>query len=694
MNKLSRPSPLIMKFQLSILLLFCVCILPINAEPIQIDSRRELFVDRHIIGELKGTTLKLQTPQLMLPISPPRPHGHYATVLRAKDKFQFYYRGDTKKDNHWKKGWEQYHDGEVTLYAESKDGIHWEEPRLGIYKDHPTFPKGNVVLMNEFLTNHNFTPFIDTKPGVPAEEKYKALGGLAYQNHKEHLEVRERRGPGGLKAYVSPDGIHWKRLRDKPVIPEDWGKYFDSQNYAFWSESEQAYVCYFRRFIKGYRGIARTTSKDFINWTPLEEMPVNLPGEHLYTPCTQPYFRAPHIYVALPTRYMSKRGSATDILFMSTRGGSTYDREFTESFIRPGIGSDGWANRANYAAIGIYQTSPSEMSLFLTNGRRYALRLDGFASINAPLDGGEMITKSLKFSGNELELNYSTSAAGEMRVELQDAEGKPLPGFTLDDCNPIWGDHIARTVTWNEGSDLGALEGKPIKIRFVMNDADLFALKFNQNANPKKANSPKKQAWLNSLDPAYAHLPAMAFAEEDPKLPRVLLIGDSISMGYTVPTREQLAGKANVLRIPENGGQSSKGIERLEQWIGDGKWDVIHFNWGLQDCFRKLPLDQYKANLLTLVEMLKKTKTQLIWASTTPIPKANPWGAPEGIEVEYNTAAASIMKEHNIAINDLYTAIQPVFTEHNTKAGDVHFKTSGSLLLADQVAANISSRLK
>lgn len=448
---------------------------------VDIGSRRELFVDRYLVGELKGTTLKLHTPQLMLPVAPPRPHGHYATVLRAADKFQFYYRGDTTPGNHWKNGWEQYHEGEVTLYAESTDGINWTLPKLGIYDDHPTFPAGNVVLMNEFLVTHNFTPFLDTRPGVPEAERYKGLGGLAYQPHKEHLEVRSRRGPGGLKAFTSPDGIHWKKLRDEPVVPEEWGKYFDSQNYAFWSDSEQAYVCYFRRFIKGYRGIARTTSQDFVTWTPFVEMEVNLPNEHLYTPCTQPYYRAPQIYIALPTRFMANRGAATDILLMSTRGGAHFDREFTQSFIRPGIGSAGWANRANYSAIGIHQTSPTEMSLFLTGGRRYTLRIDGFVSVNAPLETGEFVTKLLKFSGRELEINYSTSAAGEMRVEIQDAAGAAIPGFTRDDCEPIYGDHIARVVKWKGGSDIHALAGKPIRLRFEMSDADLFSLKFNQD---------------------------------------------------------------------------------------------------------------------------------------------------------------------------------------------------------------------
>jgi len=456
-------------------ILLCLQVPSFGEEPIGIGSRRELFVDRLLVGEMKNTTLKLHEPILAEPLKEPRPNGHYATVLKAVDKFQFYYRGDKNPTVTWKThGIEAYHDGEVTLYAESKDGIAWTKPKLGVF-EHPAFPEGNIVLMNEFTVNHNFTPFIDTKPGVPAEQKYKALGGIAFQPNQ--AAVREKRGVGGLKAYVSPDGIHWRRLRDEPVIPEDWGKYFDSQNYAFWSDSEQCYVCYFRRFIKGYRGIARTTSTDFITWTPLVEMQGNLPGEHLYTGCTQPYFRAPHIYVAMPTRFMDKRGAATDILFMTTRGGDHYEREFTHSFIRPGLSKDGWLNRANYAAIGIHQTSDTALSMFLTGGRRYTLRLDGFVSVNAPLAGGEFTTKSFTFTGRQLEINYATSAAGQMRVELQDAAGKPIPGFTLDDCEPIWGDHVSRIVKWKTGDDVSAHAGKPVRLRFEMSDADFFSMR-------------------------------------------------------------------------------------------------------------------------------------------------------------------------------------------------------------------------
>lgn len=446
------------------------------SQVVNIGSRRELFVDRFIVDKIKGATLKLHTPQLAPAVSSPRPHGHYATVLWNGEKYQFYYRGDKDPEVTWKThGIEAYHDGEVTLYAESPDAIHWTLPKLRLF-EHPSFPAGNIVLMDEFLVNHNFTPFIDTKPGVPADQKYKALGGIAFQPHQS--AVRDKRGAGGLKAFVSPDGVRWKKLQDEPVVPEEWGKYFDSQNYAFWSESEQCYVCYFRRFIKGYRGIARTTSKDFINWTPFVEMEANLESEHLYTPCTQPYYRAAHIYIALPTRFMANRGAATDILLMSTRGGKRFDREFTQSFIRPGIGNKGWANRANYAAIGIHQTSATEMSLFLTGGRRYSLRIDGFVSVNAPLASGELTTRLLKFTGKELEINYSTSAAGKVLVELQDLDGKAIPGFTLGDCKPIYGDHIARLVEWNRGSDLSSLSGKPIRLRFEMSDADLYSLRF------------------------------------------------------------------------------------------------------------------------------------------------------------------------------------------------------------------------
>jgi hypothetical protein len=149
-----------------------------------------------------------------------------------------------------------------------------------------------------------------------------------------------------------------------------------------------------------------------------------------------------------------------------------------EAFIRPGLDPAAWGNRSNYAAWHVLPTSSTEMSVFVLDDRRYVLRLDGFVSVNAPWRGGELLTKPLRFTGQALEINYSTSAGGAIRVEIQDADKKPIPGFTLDDCPEIVGDEISRAVEWKAGSDVSRLADQPVRLRFVMEDADLFSLQF------------------------------------------------------------------------------------------------------------------------------------------------------------------------------------------------------------------------
>ncbi|MBM4075428.1 MAG: hypothetical protein FJ267_07275 [Planctomycetes bacterium] len=282
-----------------------------------------------------------------------------------------------------------------------------------------------------------------------------------------------------LFAFVSADGIHWKKLSNEPVIRYTKEYAFDSQNVSFWSESEQKYVCYFRHFLdKKLRSICRTTSTDFVNWTEPVPLRPNFPGEHLYTSLTQPYFRAPHIYIATPTRFHPDRGESTDILFMSTRGDHPYDRTFREAFIRPGLDPNRWGNRSNYAALNVVPTGPNEMSIYTTPFRRFTLRTDGFASVHAGADSGEMITQVLKFSGKKLTINYATSAGGKVQVEIQDASGKLVPGFGINDCRSLVGDTIEQTVSWSQGTDVSNLSGKPVRLRFVMQEADLYSLRF------------------------------------------------------------------------------------------------------------------------------------------------------------------------------------------------------------------------
>ena len=186
-----------------------------------------------------------------------------------------------------------------------------------------------------------------------------------------------------------------------------------------------------------------------------------------------------------------------------------YDFTFKESFIRPGVGYSHWHSRTNYPANGVVQTGPAEMSIYVHRNyaqktgylERLTLRLDGFVALNAPFAGGEMLTRPLTFSGKELEMNYSTSAAGFIRVEIQTPDGEPIPGYTLAECPRIIGDQISRVVAWGNipepkkitdaggrarlvvapwkgKSDLSSLAGKSVRLRFVMKDADLFSLKF------------------------------------------------------------------------------------------------------------------------------------------------------------------------------------------------------------------------
>jgi len=215
----------------------------------------------------------------------------------------------------------------------------------------------------------------------------------------------------------------------------------------------------------------------------------NLPGEHLYTSLTHPYYRAPHIYIALPTRYIAGRVGtektdamlgSTDILFMTTRGGTeTYDRMFTEAFIRPGLDPERWESRGNYAAQNVLPANDKEMSIYHGNsGHRYTLRTDGFVSVHAGEEVGEFVTKPLIYKGEKLIINCSTSAAGSIQVEIRDDKGNAVPGFTLDDCHLIVGDKIEYLVNWNDKASLGILSGKPVRLRFVMKEADLYSLRF------------------------------------------------------------------------------------------------------------------------------------------------------------------------------------------------------------------------
>ena len=471
---------------------------------LDIGSRLELFVDQYLIDTLDGVELRLQEPQKQPLPESPLPVA-YTTVIKHGGLYRAYYRD---RDPDYKGARATGFPGELYRYAESRDGHEWTFPKLGLFEVRGT--RENNVILREPPFVHNFSPFLDGRPGVADKERFKALAGVEeivnvrlLRNppgsppvHGELAEIHRRFGypegyAGGLYGFVSADGIHWQRSSDRAAINVSKEKAFDSQNVAFWSEVERLYVCYFRTWVDphtgrggqphGLRTISRTTSPDFVNWSEPVAMEPNLHGEHLYTSQTHPYFRAPHIYIALPTRFMPARGASTDILFMASRAGSTsYDRLFTGAFIRPGLDPARWGNRSNYVALNVVSTGPAEMSIYHKSGHRYVLRTDGFVSVHAGAREGELLTKPLKFAGNKLIVNYSRSAAGSLRIEIWRPDGAPIPEFRLNDCPAIIGDSIEQPVRWSGSVNLERLAGEPVRLRFVMTECDLYSFRFRE----------------------------------------------------------------------------------------------------------------------------------------------------------------------------------------------------------------------
>jgi acyl-CoA thioesterase-1 len=202
--------------------------------------------------------------------------------------------------------------------------------------------------------------------------------------------------------------------------------------------------------------------------------------------------------------------------------------------------------------------------------------------------------------------------------------------------------------------------------------------------------------------PALAQDQADVFADvpDQPGLPRVLIVGDSISMGYTLPVRSLLAGKANVHRIAENGGPTSHGVQKIDEWLGAGHWDVIHFNFGLHDLRimedgkHQVALSDYEGNLRRIVARMKATGARLVWASTTPVPDAKVDPPRHSADVPlFNAAARKIMEENGIAIDDLFALAEPQLAVIQLPA-NVHYTPAGYEVLARQVAAEIRKALQ
>ena len=491
-----------------------------KTENIIVGNELQLFIDDYVVERLNGKAhFVLHHPvprEVSIEHNEPweGSGSSFHSVFKDGDKYRMYYSawdftlkpGKVTDDSH------PY----SLCYAESKDGITWHKPNLGLIEFNGS-KNNNIVMVSGKLGDvypdlGHPSVFKDANPNTPADAKYKAL-------------IRDWSAASGLKgmlAFKSPDGIQWSLMHDKAVITDGA---FDSQNLAFWDEHRKEYRAYWR-YMAGeehIRSIRTARSKDFINWTDQQDLAYgDAPEIQLYTNVIKTYYRAPHIMIGFPIRYVSRGWSSshdqlpdlanrklratgeerfgtaiTESLLMSSRDRINFKR-WEEAFLRPGIERTGtWQYGQQYLAWSMVETAsalqgaPNEISLYAVEGfwgaiekgkdilRRYTIRQDGFVSIKAPMSGGEVVTKPLVFTGKNLLMNFSTSAAGEVKVELQNKNGKPIPGFTLNDSESMFGDAIERTVFWNGKADVSKLKGKTIRVRFIMNDADLYSFKFN-----------------------------------------------------------------------------------------------------------------------------------------------------------------------------------------------------------------------
>ena len=381
--------------------------------------------------------------------------------------------------------------------------------------------------------------FKDENPDVPPDARYKALLPASRLPADHRRGLLTFKSPDGLKwspmsdkpiltdgAFDSQNLAFWDPVQGHYRA---YWRYFTQgghDNEKIWNP-------------QGDRAIRTATSKDFLVWSDQADLRyVDSPSEQLYTSQVHPYHRATHLRIGFPMRYVERghqdgrkheaRAGAgpdqirrwspslralpewenrqwraksserygraiTEGLFMASRDGITFKR-WNEGFLRPGIERDGTWNYGHQCIAwrpvetrGTLEGAPNELSFYAVESywtgssdllRRYSLRLDGFVSVNAPMSGGELITKPLTFTGTSLWLNMATSAAGSVRVELQDEAGTPLPGFTLDAAEELFGDTLDRRITWETGSNLSSLAGKTVRIRFVLNDADLYSYQF------------------------------------------------------------------------------------------------------------------------------------------------------------------------------------------------------------------------
>ena len=477
---------------------------------LNIGSRLEVFWDDHVIDTEKTTARH----QICHPVKQGICHVFdkgleniaisYPNIIKIGDEYRLYYIAIDGTNDQIK--------GDIRVCV-SKDGINWTYPELGIHPYPETDPKdlpNNIVIPQ---ASDGYLVMYDENPACPPEEKYKAVGCIYIRDENGKETDRQ------LWYYASSDGYNFT---GPYFITRDG--YFDSLNILFWHEGK--YHLYIRSAHAkrgtdntaekgGTRDIRVMFSEDFKTWTAPKEI-TYLDGRdfQMYTNQIQPYPRAPHIFIGLPTRYCQREDwtenveqfgsieakkakmeyhkwvgkrialALTDAMFMVSRDGENFYR-YSEAFLTCGLEEkENWFYGDCFFAYRMIEADEQNYYLYmeerhgLYGGKRlayYKIRKDGFACISAGDKVEEVVTKPLTFEGSDLHLNFSTSAFGSIYVDVLDADGNPIEGATSFE---VYGDTVDRRVTFSDGTKFERFAGKPIRLRFRMCEAKLYSMYF------------------------------------------------------------------------------------------------------------------------------------------------------------------------------------------------------------------------
>ena len=438
-----------------------------TADMIHFGKRIEPFVDNYLIAKTENAALTVNRPVCRGKVLgfdlPWEDKGSLGmTVFEDNGTVKMFYRGFPGLGN------SDLSEKQTACIAYSEDGLHFTRPAVNEIP-YGGITENNIVRMDGFC--HNFGGFLDPNPAAKPDEKYKAVAGL------EHF--------GGLYAFGSPDGIHWHKLCEEPVVTKGL---FDSMNISFYDKNAGVYRCYSRYWLgkgyTGYRAIQSCTSEDFIHWT--EPVGNEYPGmpeicEHFYTNAANVIPGAEHILVSVPMRYNESRPAivegatskgVSDCTFMTSRDGVHWDRTFPEAWIAPGLHSHEWTHRNFIFLSGIIERGNDFLMYTMQN---YVWDDDGiwcysvpryrFASVYAGYFGGSFETKPLAFETDTFFLNYSTAAFGYVKVTVLDADGA-----VLGQTDEIYGNELSRELHFD------GIAGKCGTIRFELKDAHVYAV--------------------------------------------------------------------------------------------------------------------------------------------------------------------------------------------------------------------------